>query len=168
MAKNIVIKISAVAINQSSIMKYKYTKRKSPNGKGNETRIVERQRVTLPNDVTEQQKLMHFINNFSFPNPDWNVLPADFPNISKTGLTKEEGHLLDGIKLAWLSSKGKAYFIKITARRTFVVATIIFVLLAGRNIITGSHTTSKTVSAKTVSQVVGEAVQATMSAVFRK
>lgn len=111
--------------------------------------------------------LSRFIRTWDFANPTWDSLPAGFPNLPKTGLTREEGHLLDGIRLAWTASEGRDYLIKTVSRRAAVVAAIIFVLLVGRNIITRTHYITNTVSAKTVSQVVGEAVQATMSAVFK-
>jgi hypothetical protein len=113
--------------------------------------------------------LKNSINSWDFSNPDWNKLPTDFPNCDTSGLiTKQEGHLFDGIKLAWLASEGRNYLIKRTVRHTAIVTAIIFVLLTGKNIITQNSTNTNTVSAKTVSQTVGDFVEATMSAVFRK
>jgi len=49
----------------------------------------------------------HFIKNFNFPNPSWDNLPSGFPNISEEGLSKEETHLLEAIKMAWLVADEK-------------------------------------------------------------
>lgn len=46
-----------------------------------------------------------FIKDFNFSNPDWSNLPSGFPNIEIDGLTKEETHLLEAIKIAWLVSE---------------------------------------------------------------
>lgn len=154
-------------------------KRRSSYGKGNETRIVERQRVTSANDVTEtgilavteQRKalpLRVFIRSWDFTNPSWGNLPAGFPDFDKKGLTREEGHLLDGIKLAWMAGEGRGVFYKTVARQAVVTATIIFVLFAGRNIITRTHYITNTVSAKTVTQTIGEIIESTASAILRK
>lgn len=51
--------------------------------------------------------LRQFIRSFNFPNPSWDNLPVGFPNISEEGLSKEEAHLLDAIKLAWLVADEK-------------------------------------------------------------
>ncbi len=110
-----------------------------------------------------------FIKTFNFPTPDWSELPSDFPNLSKKGLTKEEGHLLDGIKLAWMSSEGRNFVYKLTIKRTFV-GTIIFILilLGGILLAKPDKSITKSVNAKTVTTAVGEIIEATMSAVFRK
>ncbi len=46
--------------------------------------------------------IKQFIKGYNFTNPSWDNLPNGFPNVSKVGLTKEEVHLLDAIKIAWL------------------------------------------------------------------
>jgi hypothetical protein len=111
-------------------------------------------------------KTKHFIKNFNFTNPDFSSVPNNFPGLSKTGLTREERHLLDAIVLAWITSEGRDYFLKRTARHTAIAVAIVFVLLAGGKVITTSQNT-KTVNAKTVGNVVGDVIEATMSAVFR-
>ena len=112
--------------------------------------------------------LNKFVNEFDFPEPDWTTLPEGFPNLSKNGLSKEEGHLLDGIKLAWVTSEGRSVFFKSVAKRTSVVTAIVFVFLIGKSLLTSNQTITKTVSAKTVGEKVGEIVEATRSAIFRK
>ena len=110
-----------------------------------------------------------FIKEFSFPEPDWTSLPEGFPKLNKTGLTRQEGHLLDGIKLAWVVSDGRDYFIKTVARRAFVGAAIIILVLLGKTIVSSpDKNLTRSVSAKTVGQTFGDFVEATMSAVFKK
>ena len=116
--------------------------------------------------LTSQTK--RFIAEFNFPNPDWSNLPAGFLDLDKTGLTKEESHLLDGIKLAWIASKGRGVFYKTVAKRAFVgIAIVVLVLLGGNLLANPEKSIAKNVSAKTVSQTVEEFVEATMSAVFK-
>ena len=117
---------------------------------------------------TENLKLKIIINNWDFSSPDWESLPKDFPNLSKKSLTIKEEMLLDGICLAWMASEGRNYLIKRMLRRGLVAIAIIFVLLAGGNLITSSQTTTNTVSAKTVTQALGEIVESTRSAILRK
>ena len=50
----------------------------------------------------KSKHIKHFIKSYDFTSPSWDNLPSGFPNISEEGLTKEETHLLDAIKLAWL------------------------------------------------------------------
>lgn len=109
------------------------------------------------------------ITEFNFPNPDWNNLPSGFPRLDKAGLTRQEGHLLDGIKLAWIASEGRDVFYKSLARRTVVgIVILILAILVGKNLITATDKSlTHTVSAKTVSQKVEEVIEATMSAVFK-
>lgn len=54
-----------------------------------------------------QTEIKRFIRNHNFTNPDWTDLPGGFPNINEEGLSKEEAHLLDAIKLAWLVADEK-------------------------------------------------------------
>lgn len=114
-------------------------------------------------------ELRKYINTFNFPEPDWSNLPAGFPSLDKTGLTKEESHLLDGIRLAWITSEGQGVFYKTLAKKTVVIVVLIFVVLFGRSVLTGTDkSVTRTVSAKTMKERVGDFVEATMSAVFRK
>jgi len=112
--------------------------------------------------------LRKFITDFNFPNPDWTSLPEGFPNLDKSGLTKEESHLLDGIKLAWVVSEGRETLYKTTAKRAFVgIAIVVLVLLGGNFLTNPEKSLTKSVSAKTVGQSLEEFVEATMSAVRR-
>ena len=111
-----------------------------------------------------------FINEFNFRDPDWATLPFDFPKLSKKGLSKVEGHLLDGIKLAWTVSVGRKVFAKSVAKHVMLSFSIVVIaILLGKTLIGGSlYLVTKNVSAKTVSESVEEIVEATMSAVFNK
>ena len=110
-----------------------------------------------------------FINSFKFLEPNWTQLPDNFPNLSKKGLTKREGFILDGIKLAWTTSEGRADLYKNGARKLIVVVIIAGSLLLGRNVNFKTNLNfTNSVEAKTVTQSVESLVQATMSAVFKK
>jgi len=114
--------------------------------------------------------LKQYINQFDFTHPHWDNLPAGFPHCDISGLTtKQDKHLYDAIKTEWIvEGGGRQYFYKSIARRALVTAAIIFVLLAGKNAITSNQSTTNTVNAKTVSQTVGDFVEATMSALIRR
>ena len=47
----------------------------------------------------DMKDLKTFINNYDFTNPTWENLPVGFPNVSEKGLSKEETHLLEAIKM---------------------------------------------------------------------
>ena len=114
-------------------------------------------------------KVKHFIARFDFPNPDWSTTPSGFPYMDKTGLTKQEGHLLDGIKLAWVvSDGGREHLYKSVARKALLGVTAIVLIFLTINLLTKPVSLTKNVEAKTVRQAVGAVVEATMSAVFRK
>lgn len=116
----------------------------------------------------KSQTLKRFVNEFNFPNPDWSTLPKGFPNLEKDGLTKQEGHLMDGIKLAWIiSGGGRQYFYKTAAKRAAVAVAIVFVLFAGKNLITSNQTYTKTVNATTVTAAFEEIIESTRSAIFK-
>lgn len=48
------------------------------------------------------RNIKEFIKDYDFTNPTWENLPSGFPNLDQEGLTKEEVHLLEAIKMAWL------------------------------------------------------------------
>ena len=110
-----------------------------------------------------------FIKNFNFPNPSWDNLPVGFPNLPKDGLTIQEGHLLDAIKLAWINSGSggrKYYFLKTTRSALFVlsvlaVGTLIFNVLKNPE-------NSYTMNVYAAREIVSGVVQSTMSAILRK
>lgn len=105
-----------------------------------------------------------FVNSFNFPNPDWGKLPHDFPNLSKKGLTREEGHLLDAIVLAWLTTtpEGKNYL----ARKLRIGLFGLFGLIGLISLITLKGNFSK--QAKAAGVILDEAIQSTMSAILKK
>ncbi len=128
-----------------------------------------RQKTLYTPSRVEPLKVKRFIAGFDFPEPDWGNLPDGFPNLDKKGLSKEEGHLLDGIKLAWVTSEGRETLYKTTAKRAFVGMVIVILILLGGNLLANpENSITKSVSAKTVSESVGDFVEATMSAVFKK
>jgi hypothetical protein len=126
--------------------------------------------------------LKNSINSWDFSNPDWNNLPMGFlsepegsmsrwPNLSKTGLTKEERHLFDAIKTQWIiEGGGREKFYKTAVRQVILGLTvsILGVLLFSNLNTSPDKNLTRSVSAKTVSQSFGDFVEATMSAVFRK
>jgi len=57
------------------------------------------------------RSIKQFIKNFNFERPDFENVPVGFPWISKRGLTREEGHLLDAIVTAWILEE-VGYFFK--------------------------------------------------------
>jgi len=115
-----------------------------------------------------QATLKEFVLNFDFENPQWDKLPPDFPNLDKSGLSTEEGHLLDGIKLAWLTGEGRETFYKSVTRKALVGVTTVILIVLISNLLTKPVSFTKSAQAKTLTEAVGEVVEATMSAVFRK
>src|SRR4030042_5407096 len=98
--------------------------------------------------------LKKFIAEFNFPNPDWNNLPYDFPNLSKTGLTREEGYLLDGIKLAWMASEsqGKMHLLKNSLKISLSAIALLAILSISRNFVKSPEWQyARQVSAATIS-----------------
>lgn len=110
----------------------------------------------------------------------WSNLPEGFPNCEKTGLTTEEGHLLNAINLAWtISDHGRKTFYVRVLKRSFLVMAFIVIILFGRLVLSSSgenYTTS--VNAATVSatirmlnipgnEVISDFVESTMSAIFK-
>ncbi len=52
--------------------------------------------------MNNQTNIKHFINNFNFPNPNWNEFPKGFPFCDTSSLNKQESGLYSGIVFAWL------------------------------------------------------------------
>lgn len=109
-----------------------------------------------------------FISEFNFANPSWENLPPGFPVISKKGLTKEEGYLLDAIKFAYFTFEGGwRNSLKKSAKIGLIsligiISLIGFITLIKPN----SERLTKTVNAATIK--IDEAIQSTMSAVLKK
>ena len=70
-----------------------------------------------------------FINEFNFERPNWSVVPSGFSNVNKQGLTKEEGHLLEAIEMAWRVSQPNSFYIKKMFNTGFGVASIMAVFM---------------------------------------
>lgn len=109
-----------------------------------------------------------FIKKFDFTNPDWSDLPETFPNLPKTGLTRQEEHLLDAIKLAhfaneggWKASTGKAGRIGLIS----LIGLIVFIGLISL-ISSPEGELTRTVQAAGVQA--DEIIQSTMSAIMRR
>ena len=81
-----------------------------------------------------------YTKNFNFENPNWEDFPGGFLDITKTDLTKEESHLLDAIKLAWLTttSTGRKYLFKKTYKRVALVSMCLISLIGLISLITSS------------------------------
>ena len=121
---------------------------------------------------TTYTNLKKFVRSWDFANPRWENLPKGFPDCDTSALTqKQDKHLYEAIKTTWvISGGGRKTFYKTVTRRALVGVTIvIFAVLLGRNLAIGREGgITRRVSAKTVGEKVGEIVDATMSAVFRK
>lgn len=109
----------------------------------------------------------HLIKHFNFVDPNWAGISSDILKLSKKGLSKKDGHLLDGIKLAWLASIGRDYLYKKAARGVFVSVVIIILTIIGYGLVSQRGLHVNNVSAKTVTSAVGGIVEATMSAIFK-
>ena len=112
-----------------------------------------------------------FIADFYFPNPDWEKLPLGFPDIPKTGLTREEGYLLDGIKLAYFATAGgwkKGLTVPKHGQALLIVLIGLISLISFISIITqpGGNEFTRTVNAATVQM--DDLVQSTMSAILKR
>ena len=111
-----------------------------------------------------------FIRDFNFPNPNWENLPVGFLDLSKEGLTKEEGHLLDAIKLAWLTTQPEGR--KTLYKNTIKSGLFVFISLMGlislinHTFLSNEIEFSSTVQAATVK--IDEVIQSTRSAILRK
>lgn len=110
------------------------------------------------------------VRSWNFDDPDWNKLPSGFPDCDTSGLTsKQDKHLYEAIKTAWIvEGRGQVYLYKTYAKRVLVAVAAIFILATGSYLITNGQEYANTANAKTVGQKVEGAVQATMSAVFRR
>jgi len=120
---------------------------------------------------TTYTNLKKFVRSWDFANPRWENLPKGFPDCDTSALTqKQDKHLYEAIKTEWIiESDGRKTFYKTAVKRTVLgLAIVAATVLLGRNMATGTETGfARNVSAKTVSDAVGEAIQATMSAVFK-
>ena len=112
--------------------------------------------------------LRTFVREFNFPNPDWNTLPSGFPDLPKTGLSCEEGHLLEAITLAWLTTNkdGRVKLYINTVKSFFLIVIIFIIGTFGIQILKGSGPSVQAVNAATLN--INEVVQSTMSAILRK
>ena len=119
-------------------------------------------------DATPALKLIAEVSDIVYTHP--NVVNASDINEMPINCMYVEGNLLDGIKLAWTVSVGRKVFANsVTKHAMFGFSIVVIAILLGKTFIGGSqYLVTKNVSAKTVSESVGELVDATMSAVFRK
>ncbi len=73
-------------------------------------------------------KLKNYINEFNFPNPDWDNLPRGFFKSDTSTLTTEEKHLFDSIQTAWVVAHPYPYFISKFTYATLTISLSSFVL----------------------------------------
>lgn len=146
-------------------------------------------RIILPNEkymknpntkyqILNTNKVKDFVNNFCFPDPKWDNLPFGFPDVPVKGLTRQEEHLLSGIKLAWMAtqSKGKKHLYVNTIKAGIISSVILaMITLAGDFVKSPEWQYTKEVSAATASATLKEVggrademIQSTMSAILRK
>jgi hypothetical protein len=57
-------------------------------------------------------KVKSFVRGFDFEKPEWGNTPEGFPIVDRKGLTKEEGHLLEAIEMAWFVSQTNSFYVK--------------------------------------------------------
>lgn len=123
------------------------------------------------NRTNKTYSLAEFIRSWDFANPRWENLPEGFLHCDTSALTtKQERHLYDAIKTMWLvSSYGRKVLYKTVAKRAVVGMTaVILLILLGRALaVSPDKKITRSVSAKTVSEVVEDIVVSTMSAIFR-
>lgn len=115
------------------------------------------------------QQTKHFINNFDFSDAWLEKLPADFNEISKIGLTRQEWHIMDAIKIAWMvsSKEGKRDLASSVAKvLTFVV--ILVFGLSGLVSIAGNSGFEFTQTAQAAGVQIDEIIQSTVSAMLKK
>ncbi|OGM24057.1 hypothetical protein A2715_02670 [Candidatus Woesebacteria bacterium RIFCSPHIGHO2_01_FULL_39_32] len=109
-----------------------------------------------------------FIRNFNFSNPNWENLPNGFPNLGKQGLTRQEGCLLDAIKLAWMTGEleGRKSLLLNTTRVFLLVSAIVVIGTLGLQLLRSPENTFTTVNAATIK--VDDVIQSTMSAILKR
>src|SRR3989338_155573 len=105
-------------------------------------------------------KLKTFINGFNFPSPSWENLPEGFPNLDKDGLTVQEGHLLDAIRLAYFANEGGW---KVSLKRNSKIGLIGLICLIGLVGLISLISPNKSVNAATGQ--IESIIQSTMSAI---
>ncbi|KKQ84310.1 MAG: hypothetical protein UW51_C0009G0002 [Candidatus Amesbacteria bacterium GW2011_GWA1_44_24] len=114
-------------------------------------------------------KLSRFIANFNFANPDWDNLPNGFFYCKKDGLTKQEGHLLDAIVLAWYATQpeGRKFLSKKFTQTSSLLLISLISLIGLIRLISQNHSDfAKPVQAATTT--VNQVIQSTMSAILKK
>ena len=118
--------------------------------------------------AAEGGKISQFIAKFNFPEPRWDNLPVGFPNLSKEGLTIQEGHLLDAIKLAWINSNnlGRKYYLQKTVQNALLVISILVIGTLTIRVLKNLKN-SYTMNVYAAREIVSGVVQSTMSAVLR-
>lgn len=105
-----------------------------------------------------------FIAKFNFPDPDWDRLPPNFPNLPKEGLSREEDHLLDAIKLAYFVEGGW----RIGARKSARIGLISLVCLISLIRLVSHNQAGFVEPVQAATMKVNEAIESTMSAILRR
>jgi uncharacterized membrane protein len=127
---------------------------------------------------TKQFKLKKFIKEFNFPDPNWSSLPEGFPYLNKKGLTTEEGHLLDAVELAWLTTgTGRSILYKKIARVSLATIAVIIIGIFAKTVLKNPESKYlKSAKAATISatlkhngvNIIEDVVESTMSAIHKK
>ncbi len=119
--------------------------------------------------IKKEYKTKAFIRSFNFSNPDWRKLSSSFPYLEENGLTREEKHLLDGIKLAWMATtnKGRKKFYQ---QIRLTVFTFLLIVLSAFTILNftrkNQEKIAKTVNAASIKAE--DIIQSTVSAILRR
>lgn len=110
-----------------------------------------------------------FISEFNFAEPDWGSLPPNLPKIPKDGLTREESHLLDAIKLAYFATAGgwKKSAQK-GARMGFAFIIGLISLIGSAILVTRSAGEQFAQPVQAATHTVNQVIESTMSAILKR
>lgn len=111
-------------------------------------------------------QIKKFVNEFNFPDPDWDNLPIGFPRVPEENLTREECHLLDAIKLAYFAEKGWKQSATRSAR-IGLICLIGLISLMGLIRLASHGQGSFTQPVQAATLKVNEAIESTMSAILK-
>jgi len=115
--------------------------------------------------ILNTSELKKFVREFNFPDPNWDSLPPNFPNIPMDDLSVEEKHLFEAIKLAWFANEGgKILFFR--KLKVILLVFISFIGLIGLIFSWSQEMITKPVQAATTQ--IDNVIQSTMSAILRK
>jgi hypothetical protein len=119
-----------------------------------------------------------FVSEFNFANPRWDKVPADIATLPADGLSKQEEHLFEAIKLAYFTLEGGRKVVIQKAVRTGAISLIVIVIslisLIALTSFSSGEKLAKPVNAATVSAQLktgslkaGEIFQSTVSGILK-